>query len=166
MKNQVIEVLDREHGKKVIEYWKSKGVDTMGMCGSFTKEDGEKERYYGVINDMFDCYAIKFVIKYNAEIIELPEENSFPRVMLVSDDGDSWYKRVVFMQKCDRFLAWNNAETIEKAELKYRVASWRYAKEVEPKQHTITLSDINSKMDDIKKLFGIEESEDVIIKLD
>ena len=42
MKNQVIEALDRAHGKKVIEYWKSIGVDTMGMCGSFTKEDGEK----------------------------------------------------------------------------------------------------------------------------
>jgi len=28
MKNQVIEVLNKEHGKKVIEYWESKGVDT------------------------------------------------------------------------------------------------------------------------------------------
>ena len=25
MKNKVIEVLNKEHGKKVIEYWKSKG---------------------------------------------------------------------------------------------------------------------------------------------
>ena len=165
MKNQVIEVLNKEHGKKVIEYWKSKGVDTMGMCGSFTKEDGEHSCYYGVINDMFDCYTIEFARKHNAEIIELPkEENSFPRVMLVSDVGDAWKRRVVFMQKCDRFLAWDNAETIENAECTYRVASWRYAKEIEPR--TITLSDLNSKIEDIKKLFGIEESEDVIIKLD
>ncbi len=28
MKNQVIKVLSEEHGKKVIEYWKSRGVDT------------------------------------------------------------------------------------------------------------------------------------------
>ena len=28
MKNQVIEVLNGEHGKKVIDYWRSKGVDT------------------------------------------------------------------------------------------------------------------------------------------
>lgn len=165
MKNQVIEVIDKEHGKRVIEYWKSRGVDTMGMCGSFTKEDGEHSCYYGVINDMFDCYTIEFARKHNAEIIELPkEENSFPRVMLVSDVGDAWKRRVVFMQKCDRFLAWNDADTIEKAECTYRVASWRYAKEIEPR--TITLSDLNSKIEDIKKLFGIEESEDVIIKLD
>ena len=47
MKNQVIEVLNKEHGRKVIEYWKSRGVNTLGMNGSFTKENGEEERYYG-----------------------------------------------------------------------------------------------------------------------
>lgn len=134
--------------------------------GVRTKKGGDLCRYYGVIDGCFDCYTEIQAAENNAEIIELPEENSFPRVMLVSDDGDAWYKRVVFMQKCDRFLAWNNAETIENAECTYRVASWRYAKEIEPKQHTITLSDINSKIDDIKKLFGIGENDDAIIKLD
>jgi hypothetical protein len=165
MKNQVIEVLDREHWKKVLEYWKSKGIDTSRMLGISTKKGGYLCRYYGVIDGCFDCYSERQAAENGAEIIELPEENSFPRVMLVSDDGDAWYKRVVFMQKCDRFLAWNNAETIENAEWTYRVASWRYAKEIEPKQRTITLSDLNSKIEDIKKLFGID-NEDVIIKLD
>ncbi len=165
MKNQVIEVLNREHGKRVIEYWKSRGIDTMGMFGAFNKEDGEKERYYGVIQNEFGCYPIYFVRKCNAEIIELPEENPFPRVMLVSDDGDSWYKRVVFMKRCDRYLAWLNAETVEESESVYEDKAWRYAKEIEPKQRTITLSDLNSKIEDIKKLFGID-NEDVIIKID
>ena len=103
MKNQVIEVLNKEHGKRVIEYWKSKGVDTMGMCGSFTKEGYADGRYYGVIENCFDCYTIEFVRNYNAEIIELPtespkEENTFPRVMLVSIDEIKWHKRVVFMK--------------------------------------------------------------------
>ena len=171
MKNQVIEVLNKEHGKKVIEYWKSIGVDTMGMCGSFTKEDGEEGRYYGVIQNDFDCYPIDYVRKYNAEIIELPteshkEENSFPRVMLVSNDECKWHKRVVFMKKCDRYLAWNKAETIEESESICGQTAWRYAKEVHPKQQTITLSDLNSKIEDIKRIFGIGENEDVIIKLD
>ncbi len=166
MKNKVIEVLDKEHGRKVIEYWKSIGVDTLGMSGSQTKKGDYLWRYYGVIDNRFDVYSERQAAENGAEIIELPEENSFPRVMLVSDDGDDWYKRVVFMHKCDRFLAWNNAETIENAECTYRVASWRCAKEVEPKQRTITLSDLNSKIEDIKKIFGIEESEDVIIKID
>ena len=158
MKNQVIEVIDKEHGKKVIEYWKSKGVDTMGMCGSFTKEDGEHSCYYGVINDMFDCCTIEDVRKCNAEIIELPkEENSFPRVMLVSDDGDSWYKRVVLMKRCDRYLAWLNAETIEESESVYEDKAWRYAKEL-PEKVEITKSEIAEK-------FGIS-IEQLVIKDD
>ena len=85
MKNQVIEVINEEHGRRVIEYWKEKGVDTSGMLGIGTKKAGYLWRYYGVIGDKFDNYSIEYVHKYNAEIIELPkEENSFPRVMLVS----------------------------------------------------------------------------------
>ena len=104
MKNQVIEVLNKEHGKKVIEYWKSKGVDVRGFSGDQTREDGDEFRYYGVINNRFNCYTIEFVRKCNTEIIELPTESSkegkpFPRVMLVSDDGIKWYKRVVFMKR-------------------------------------------------------------------
>ena len=86
MKNEVIKVLDRAHGSRVIEYWESKGIDTRGMCGAFTKEDNDSARYYGVINDRFDCYTIEFVRKCKAKIIELPMENSrpFPKQMLVS----------------------------------------------------------------------------------
>ena len=158
MKNQVIEVLDREHGKKVIEYWKSKGFNTMGMCGSFNKEDSGTVCYYGVINDMFDCCTIEDVRKYNAEIIELPkEENSFPRVMLVSDDGDSWYKRVVFMKRCNRYLSWVEAETIEESEDIYEATSWRYAKEL-PEKVEITKSEIAER-------FGIS-IEQLVIKDD
>ena len=165
MKNQVIEVLDREHGRKVIDYWKSKGVDTSGMMGFRTKKGGDLCRYYGVIDGYFSVYSERQVAGNGAEIIELPEENSFPRVMFVSNDECEWYKRVVFMKKCDRYLAWNKAKTIEESESAYGHTSWRYAKEIEPKQHTITLSDLNSKIEDIKKLFGID-NEDVIIKID
>ena len=166
MKNKVIEVLDREHGRKVIEYWKSKGVDTSVMMGVRTKKGGDLCRYYGVINNCFDVYSERQAAENGAEIIELPEEKTFPRVMLVSNDGDAWKRRVVFMKKCDRFLAWNKAETIEESESISSITAWRYAKEIEPKQHTITLSDLNSKIEDIKKLFGIGENEDVVIKLD
>ena len=144
MKNQVIEVLNKEHGKKVIEYWKSKGVDTMGMCGSFNKEDSGTVCYYGVINDMFDCFTIEDVRKYNAEIIELPQDKPFPRVMLVSDDGDAWYKRVVLMKRCDRYLAWLNAETIEESESVYEDKAWRYAKDL-PEKVELTKSEIAEK---------------------
>ena len=166
MKNQVIEVLDREHGKKVIDYWESKGIDTSDLLGIRTKKAGSIFRYYGVIDGRFDCYSERQAAENNAEIIELPEENSFPRVMLVSDDGDSWNKRVVFMKRCNRYLSWLKAETIEESEGVYEATAWRYAKEVGSKPRTITLSDLNSKMDDIKKLFGAEENDKIVIKVD
>ena len=138
MKNQVIEVLNKEHGKKVIEYWKLQGCDVRGLYGNQTREDDSEFRFYGVINNRFNCYTIEFVRKSNAGIIELPtespkEENSFPRVMLVSDDGNSWNKRVVFMKKCDKYISWVDAETIEESESIYKAAYWRYAKELNEK---------------------------------
>ena len=166
MKNQVIEVLNKEHGKKVIEYWKSRGVDTSVMMGVCTKKGGDLCRYYGVINGAFDNYEEASVIEYNAEVIELPEEKVYPRVMMVSANKVEWHKRVVFMEKNGRYLAWNDATTFEEAEKAMNLTSWKYAKDIEePKEFTITLSEINSKMDEIKKLFGAEESDKVVIKI-
>ena len=167
MKNQVIEVLNEEQGKKVIEYWKSRGVDTTGYIGCANKSDGSLDRFYGIINGAFDNYEEASVIEYNAEIIELPEQITYPKVMIVSEDGEKWHKRVVLMYKNGRYLAWNCAETFEEAEKKMNLTSWRFAKDIEePKEFTITLSDINSKMDDIKKLFGAKESDKIVIKID
>ena len=72
MKNQVIEVLDRAHGRKVIEYWKSQGIDTLLMEGLNTKSHNTKNRYYGIINDTFGCFSIETIKDTNTEIIELP----------------------------------------------------------------------------------------------
>ena len=167
MKNQVIEVLNKEHGKKVIEYWKSIGIDTTGYCGCANKMDGSMDRFYGVINGAFDNYEEVSVIEYNAEIIELPEEKTYPRVMMVSNDENHWRKRVVFMEKLGKYFAWYSSESLEEAKNDMFVASWDFAKDIEePKEFTITLSDINSKMDDIKRLFGARESDKVVIKVD
>ena len=139
MKNQVIEVLNKEHGKKVIEYWKSEEFDTGIFEGSQAKSDNSTFRFYGVINGIFGNYNKKTVDLHNAEIIKLPtespkeEEKPFPRVMFVSDDGNSWNKRVVFMKKCDKYISWVDAETIEESEIIYKTTYWRYAKELTEK---------------------------------
>src|SRR5690554_1574262 len=83
--NTVIEVLDREHGKRVIEFFKSKGVDTLGYCGTSTKQDDRWDRFYGVIDELFGSYSHSEVIKSGADIITLPEdEPEYPKVMEVS----------------------------------------------------------------------------------
>jgi len=130
MNNKVIKVLDMEHGKKVIEFWKQY-CDT-GVLRGDTVGD-----YYGVINGRFDFWTIDEVRRYNAEIIELPEERAYERVMLVSFDKMTWCKRVVFMEKNGGFLAWAFAETLEEAEKPTSTTFWKYAKEIEPIEVTL-----------------------------
>lgn len=157
MKNQVIEVLDRKHGRNVIEYWKSKGVDTSVMLGFRTKKNGDLFRYYGVIYDYFSVYSEEQVVANNAEIIELPkEEKTFPRVMLVNNGGNEWHKRVVFMKKCDRYLAWNKAETIEESESICESVTWSYAKEI--------LEKVKLTKAEIAEKFGIEPEQLEIVE--
>jgi hypothetical protein len=74
MKNTVIKVLTKEHGARVIEWFKSKGVDTGDYKGSVSEEEGFHCIYFGVINGHFSNYDIDTVNYDNAKIIELPEE--------------------------------------------------------------------------------------------
>lgn len=156
MKNQVIEALDKAYGSRVIEYWQSKGVDTRGMCGLFTKKDGESARYYGVINDMFGCYSISFVRKHKAEIIELPIENSrpFPKLMIVSmfPFGNSAYNtqtRVVVAAGNGYAVGVNNCESLDdyiklQKENKLSYTLWKYYQEI-PNKVIISKAEIAEK---------------------
>ena len=130
MDNKVIKVLDMEHGRKVIEFFKQY-CDTCGLTGC------NIGNYYGIINGEFDHWLMTEIAEANAEIIELPEEKSYPRVMLVSDYKKNWLKRVVFMEKCGGFLSWANAKTIEEAEKEKFTSFWKYAKELEPIEVTL-----------------------------
>jgi hypothetical protein len=95
MKNQVIKVLTPEHGKKVIEYWKSKGVDTDNYAGISCESDGDKYIYYGVINDVFDNHSITYVkANNNVEIIELPTyefDMTYPIYDMTTNEGRMAY---------------------------------------------------------------------------
>ena len=74
-----------------------------------------------------------------AEIISYKEFEE--RVMLVSDDEEIWYRRVVFMEKNNRFIAWNYAKTIEEAVGVCKTTDWSYAKEL-PKEIEVTKEEI------------------------
>ena len=123
MNNKVIKVLNREHGKKIIEFFKQ-------YCDTRELEGNSIGDYYGIIDGKFDFWCSDEIA--NAEIIKLPEEKAYPRVMLVSDDSIRWKnRRVVFMEKCGGFLAWANARTFEEAEKEKDTYFWNYAKELE-----------------------------------
>lgn len=163
MRNQVIEVLDKDHGKRVIEYWHSQGVNTNGYVGSCTRKMGDLCRYYGIINGRFDAYSERQVNENNAEIIELPkEEKTFPRVMLVSDDAVVWNQAVVVCLRGGYAFATINHSYVEEYEntLK-RGASvpfffWKYHKELSDR-NKVTKAEIAER-------FGIEPEQLEIVE--
>ncbi len=131
MNNKVIKVLDKEHGKRVIEFWKQ-------YCDTKDLEGTKIGFYYGIINGQFSVWILSTVQERNAEIIELPEEKTYPRVMLVSDNNiDFNNQRVVFMEKCGGFMAWVLAKNLEEAENETNTRFWKYAKEVETVEVTL-----------------------------
>lgn len=71
LNNKVIKVLNPEHGKKVIDFFKNNGVDTRDLLGC-------SNLYYGVKNIFFNSYW--FTDIGGCEIIELPEkENNYAK---------------------------------------------------------------------------------------
>lgn len=64
------------------------------------------------------------------------------RVMLVSDFGNNWSKRVVFFEKNGRFFAWNDVETIEDAAKIMVFKTWKLAKEIPEKKKVLSIKDI------------------------
>lgn len=65
-------------------------------------------------------------------------QSKYPKIMEVSDCGKKWLKRVVFMEKGGRFIAWSGAETFEEAEDVTSPYDWEYAREVqEPREISI-----------------------------
>lgn len=79
LNDTVIKVLDKEHGKKVIEWWESQGVYTTSYSGSITLVDnGEKGCiYYGLIDGHFSNYSEGYVEMCGAKIIELPQQKDY-----------------------------------------------------------------------------------------
>jgi len=140
MDNTVIKVLDTEHSKKVIEFFKSKGVNTLGYKGHSINS------YYGVIKGKFNFwYNLPSISTKDINIIELPEEPFKERVMLVSNNNNSdWYKRVVFAKKKNKYIAWNRSETLKESKNSLICVPWEYAKELPKKEIVeLTIQDIS-----------------------
>lgn len=133
VEKKFIKCLSVEHGAKIVEFFEKHGVknpknywgDAVGLC-------------YGVINGYLTFTRQSEVIKIRGEIIELPEENGYPKVMMVSDfpitKGNKGKQRVVFMEKMGKYLAWANVATIEDAEKEMMTTTWNYAVDV-PKEN-------------------------------
>ena len=133
VEKKFIKSLSVEHGAKIVEFFVKHGVknpknywgDAVGLC-------------YGVINGYLTFTRQSEVIEMRGEIIELFEENTYPKVMMVSDcpitKGNKGKQRVVFLEKNGCYFAWAYATTLEEAEKEIGIMTWTYAVDV-PKEN-------------------------------
>ena len=95
----------------------------------------------------------------------LKPENEYPKVMKVSmypiktkEQFEKVNTRVVFMEKCGKFIAWLDADTIEKSENVTSTAVWDYAVDLDwqPEEETKPLK---LTMEQIAEKFNAEKIE-------
>ncbi|ANS04915.1 hypothetical protein [uncultured Mediterranean phage] len=154
MENQVIKVLNPEHGKKVIEYWKNKGANIRAHRGQLSSYHPNGCVYYGVIDGKFDNYNPTTVAIRNAEIITLPE---FPCMMWVWDDNR------VNITKAEVHGIINTLEyPVITTGTDDRILGYKHCKEIEPEiSITIKVNGKEVKLSDISEetLLKIRENE-------
>ena len=74
-----------------------------------------------VIDDKnFDIFFLKY------------PKTSYPKVMMVGNSYPLTLKRVVFMKKCGKFIAWVKAETLEDSKDKFDTCAWECAEDIKP----------------------------------
>ncbi len=152
MNNTVIKVKNKEHGKKVIEWFKSKGIDTGFFSGNVSEEDGQEYVYYGVVDNIFSNLSHKEVMRHNANIIELPQEE-IPTLgngilMEVSYDPEfkRSYKRFVIGKLDKGYLCWSFTE--KEGDIDSRPTTWfPYARPIqEPVIPEYTMEELITKL--------------------
>ena len=70
LNNTVIRVFNKEHGLKVIEFYKKNGYDTKWFYGA------NIGLHYGVLNNRFSWYTYSEMEIFDFKVIELPEEET------------------------------------------------------------------------------------------
>lgn len=159
--NQVIHAPTKETARKLCNKFHELGLKW--ATGRTYLEELNWDVYKGeTCYSPSDGYFSSICLYTDPEILTIEQlldfqTNDYPKVMEVSDDGLEWKKRVVFMQKNGKFLAWTKAETIEEAERENATFVWNYARETQPAILELTLDEIAKKFNVAPEQIKIKE---------
>ena len=76
LNNTVIKVLNREHGAKVVEFYKKNGYDTESYYGT------NVNHYYGVYSNRFSWYTNSDIERFHLKVIDLSKEEETTSCMV------------------------------------------------------------------------------------
>ena len=127
---------------KILQYaFPNDKCKIFGDCKYYSKLDYTESIWVGKNRIDLPTYSVKEFLTQEAEIMNTivninpdTSENEYPKVMKVSnkpietsEDFKNANTRVVFMEKCGKFIAWLDTDTIEKSENVTSTAVWNYA---------------------------------------
>lgn len=136
--NQVIHAPTEEIAEKLCEKFNMLGLKWNSWAPYPRNSSWDEYRAETCYSPSDGTYCdLSYSIKEGYEILSIDQlldfqVNEYPKVMEVSAGGNDWQKRVVFMEKNGKFLAWIGAETIEESENETNVFAWKYAREIQP----------------------------------
>lgn len=143
--NIVVKNIDLDHSKEIINTFIDLGINNLGLKGS-----NADHAYYGVIDGRFNIYTEYEINRFKPKIITLEQlksmkedKSEYPKLMWVwNGSRGKKYKRVVFMEKNNNFIAWERADSIDGAKEVLDTHPWDYAQDIkeapDPKQELKT----------------------------
>ena len=145
-----------EELEKVLQYAFPNDLYSSGQYPYYQAYGFHNRQWYPEVETNLPSHSVKEFLK---------PENEYPKVMKVSnqpittkEDFKYANKRVVFMKKNDIFIAWFDADTIEKSENITSTVSWNYAVDLDwqPEEETKPLK---LTMEQIAEKFNAEKIE-------
>ena len=145
-----------EELRKVLRYAFPKDMTNLQGVLKYYYKRPYHDEWMGIDNTHLPTHSVKEFLK---------PENEYPKVMKVSnkpietlEEFKNANTRVVFMEKCGKFIAWLHVDTIEKSENVTSTAVWNYAVDLDwqPEEETKPLK---LTMEQIAEKFNVEKIE-------
>jgi len=157
LNNTVIKSLTPEHGAKIIEWWKSNGVNTNGLDGSYSEAGKHNSIYYGLFDGVFGNLNVDIVRKNNMIVIELPTPDLKRGDWCMVWDGDCSKVKRIFVTKIEGakyphivVIKGHEEEFIEGKP--FHTSKWEYCEPLQTKTFTLDQAkDIIAKVENIDK---------------
>ena len=145
-----------EELEKVLQYAFPNDLYSSGKFPYYQAYGFHNRQWYPELETNLPSHSVKEFLK---------PENEYPKGMKVSSfpintkkEFEKANTRVVFMEKCGKFIAWLDADTIEKSENITSTVSWNYAVDLDwqPEEETKPLK---LTMEQIAQKFNAEKIE-------
>ena len=146
-----------EELEKVLQYAFPNDLYSIGQYTYYQAHGFLNRQWYPKLETNLPSHSVKEFLK---------QESEYPKVMKVSkspiktkEQFEKANTRVVFMEKCGKFIAWLNEDTIEKSENVTSTAVWNYAVDLDWQPEEEEIKPLKLTMEQIAQKFNAEKIE-------